>query len=178
MLYEIKIQLRGIKPSIWRTIRISPQTSLPKLHRIIQKTMGWTNSHLHLFEIDEVLYGDGEFDWDLDINDYRGLSINRIFNERRKSFVYEYDLGDSWKHDITLLYTIAGKPEEKITCVAGERACPPEDCGGVPGYYNLLRILSDPSDEDYDEMLEWVGGKYDPAYFDVSATDRVLKRIR
>jgi hypothetical protein len=178
MLYEIKIQLQSIQPPIWRIIRISPQTGLPKLHRIIQKAMGWTNSHLHLFEIDEVLYSNGEFDWDLDVIDYRGIRIHRIFTKRRNSFVYEYDLGDGWRHNITLLDTVAGEPGEKIVCVAGERACPPEDCGGVSGYYNLLRILSDPSDEDYDEMLEWLGGKYDPVYFDVSATDKALQLIR
>jgi hypothetical protein len=178
MLYEIKIQLQGINPPIWRTIRVSPQTGFAKFHRIIQRTMGWTNSHLHQFEIDGIIYGDGEIEENPDIVDYRGMKVNQFINESRKSIFYEYDLGDGWRHEITLLDTVAGEPGEKISCVAGARACPPEDCGGVPGYYDLLRILSDPSDEDYDEMLEWVGGKYDPAYFDVSAVDKALKRLR
>lgn len=108
----------------------------------------------------------------------RVIRLNRIFTERRHSVTYRYDLGDSWEHDITLLGTVEGEPEEKITCIAGARACPPEDCGGVPGYYDLVRVLSDPPDEDHDEMLEWVGGKYDPMYFDVSSVDKELKRLR
>jgi len=73
---------------------------------------------------------------------------------------------------------VEGEAGEKIACIAGARACPPEDCGGTMGYYELLVALSDPDHEDHDAMLEWVGGKFDPVAFDLAAVDRALKRLR
>lgn len=178
MLYEIRVQLRDIKPPIWRILRVRPQTSLSRLHKILQRAMGWTNSHLHLFEIDGKPYGEADFEWDFEVRDYRGMRLDEIFAEGRTSLLYEYDLGDSWRHDITLLGMVEGEEGEKIACVAGARDCPPEDCGGVTGYYHLLEALADPEHEDHDMLLEWVGGKFDPEAFGVEAIDRALKRLR
>ena len=177
MLYEIRVQLRDIEPPIWRELRVRPQTSLARLHKILQKAMGWTNSHLHLFEIDGKPYGEGDFEWDFEVRDYTGIKLETVFKEGRASFLYEYDLGDSWRHDITLLGTVEGEPGEKIACTGGARGCPPEDCGGVSGYYHLLEALADIEDDDHDMLLEWVGGKYDPEAFDLERVDRVLKRL-
>ena len=178
MLYEIRVQLRDIEPPIWRILRVSSRTSLLKLHKILQRAMGWTNSHLHLFEIDGKPYGEGDFEWDFDVQDYRGMRLDKIFTEGRMAFLYEYDLGDSWRHDIALLDTVEGEAGEKIACIAGARACPPEDCGGDTGYYHLLEALIDPGHEDHDMLMEWVGGRFDPEAFDVAAVDRSLKRVR
>ena len=178
MLYEIRVQMRDIEPPVWRILRVRPQTSLSRLHKILQRVMGWTNSHLHLFEIDGKPYGEGDFEWDFDVQDYRGMRLDKIFTEGRTSFLYEYDLGDSWRHDITLLGMVEGDPGENIACIAGARACPPEDCGGVSGYYHLLEARADPGHEDHDMLMEWVGGKFDPEAFDVEAVDRALKRLR
>ena len=178
MHYEIRVQLRDIEPPIWRILRVPSRTSLLKLHKIVQRAMGWTNSHLHLFEIDGKPYGEGDFEWDFDVQDYRGMRLDKIFTEGRTSILYEYDLGDSWRHDITLLGTMEGETEEKIACIAGARACPPEDCGGVSGYYYLLEALADPEHDEHDMLLEWSGGRFDPEAFDVVAVDRVLKRLR
>jgi hypothetical protein len=177
LLYEIRVQLRDIEPLIWRILRVRPQTRLARLHKILQKAMGWTNSHLHLFEIDGKPYGEGDFEWDFDVQDYRGMRLEKIFVEGRTSILYEYDLGDDWRHDVTLLGTVEGEPGEKIACVAGARACPPEDCGGVTGYYHLLEALADPEHEDHDMLLEWVGGRFDPEAFDQERVDRALKRL-
>jgi len=178
LLYEIRVQMRDIEPPVWRILRVRPQTSLSRLHKILQRVMGWTNSHLHLFEIDGKPYGEGDFEWDFDVQDYRGMRLDKIFTEGRTSFLYEYDLGDSWRHDITLLGMVEGDPGEKIACIAGARACPPEDCGGVSGYYHLLEARAAPGHEDHDMLMEWVGGKFDPEAFDVEAVDRALKRLR
>ena len=177
LLYEIKVQLRGIEPPIWRLLRVRPQTQLPRLHKILQKAMGWTNSHLHLFEIDGEPYGESDFEWDFDVEDYTMIKLEDVFSEGRKSFLYEYDLGDSWRHDITLLRTVEGESGERIACVDGARACPPEDCGGVGGYYHLLEALADPEHEDHDMLMEWTGGRYNPESFDVKRVDRALKRL-
>ena len=153
-----------------------PLTSLHRLHRILQRAMGWTNSHVYLFEVEEKTYGKPSPDWNSEVMDSRKTTLEKIFSGGTVSFLYEYDLGDSWKHEITLLGTVEG--EEKLGCKAGARACPPEDCGGSHGYYALLVILSDPDHERYDTMLEWVGGPFDPGVFDVAAVDRLLKRLR
>ena len=178
LFYEIRVQLQEIEPPIWRVLKVRPQTSLARFHKILQKAMGWTNSHLHLFQIDGKEYGEGDFEWDFDVQDYSGMRLDKVFTEDRKSFLYEYDMGDNWRHEITLLGTVEGAEGEKVACVGGARACPPEDCGGVTGYYHLLEALADPEHEDYDMLMEWVGGRYDPDAFDAESVDRSLKRLR
>ena len=176
MLYEIKVQLKEIEPPIWRVLRVPSHTSLARLHKVLQRAMGWENYHLYLFEVEGKRYGEPSTEWDIKVLDSRKMTLDKIFVEGRTSFLYEYDLGDSWRHEIILLGTSEG--EEKLRCMAGARACPPEDCGSTPGYYELLIALSDPDHEEHDAMLEWVGGKYDPNAFDVEAVDRALKRLR
>ncbi len=178
MLYEIKVELKEIEPSIWRIVQVPSRTSLLRLHRVLQRAMGWTNSHLHLFEVDRELYGEPDTEWDIEILDSRKMILENIFSKVMTSFLYEYDLGDSWRHEITLLATVEGEAEEKLACTAGARACPPEDCGGTMGYYELLVALSDPDHEEHDAMLEWVGGEFDPNAFDAATIDRALKRLR
>ena len=178
MLYEIRVELKEIDPSIWRIIQVPSRTSLLRLHRVLQRAMGWTDSHLHLFEVDGKLYGEPGKEWDIEVLDSRKMTLEKIFSGGRTSFLYEYDLGDSWRHEISLLGTVEGEAEGKFACTAGARACPLEDCGGTMGYYELLVALSDPDHEEHDAMLEWVGGKFDPNAFDVAAVDRALKRLR
>ena len=178
MLYELKVELQEIDPPIWRVLQVPSRTSLLKFHRILQRAMGWTNSHLHLFEVDGKRYGEPGTECDIEVLDSRKMTLEKIFSRGTTSFVYEYDMGDSWRHEITLLGTVEGQKEEKPGCTAGARACPPEDCGGTMGYYELLVALSDPDHEEHYTMLEWVGGKFDPGAFDVAAVDRALKRLR
>ena len=156
MLCALKVELLEIEPPIWRVLQVPSRTSLLKFHRILQRAMGWTNSHLHLFEVDGKRYGEPSTEWDIEVLDSRKMTLEKIFTEGKKSFLYEYDLGDSWRHEITLLGTAETEGEEKLACTAGARACPPEDCGGTMGYYELLVALSDPDHEDHDAMLEWV----------------------
>jgi hypothetical protein len=95
LLYEVRVQLRDIEPPIWRILRVRPQTRLARFHKILQKAMGWTNSHLHLFQIDGKEYGEGDFEWDFDVRDYTEVKLEDVFQEGRASFLYEYDMGDS-----------------------------------------------------------------------------------
>jgi len=178
MLYELKVELQGIEPPIWRVLQVPSRTNLFKFHGILQQAMGWTNSHLHLFEVDGKRYGEPSADWGFEVIDSRKMTLEKIFSGGKTSFLYEYDLGDRWRHEITLLGTVETEELGKPKCMAGARACPPEDCGGVIGYYHLLVALSDPDHEDHDTMLEWVGGKFDHGAFDVAAVDRALKRLR
>ena len=175
MLYELKVVLKEIRPPIWRVIQVPSSTNLRRMHKILQKAMGWTNSHLYLFELDGKKYSEPNADWD--VLDSGKLTLENIFAGGRTSFQYEYDMGDGWEHEITFKRQIENG-ETKPSCIGGARACPPEDCGSVPGYYQLLEAISDPKNEDHDSMLEWVGKGYDPEAFDMAAVDRALKRLR
>ena len=178
MLYGIKVQLRYINPSIYRILRIPSRASLLKFHKLLQRAMGWKNYHVYLFEVEWKRYGEHPEQWDFEVFDSRTITLEKIFSSGAKSFIYDYDMGDGWRHDIELLGTLEVEGKEEPACIAGVRACPPEDCGGPPGYENLLEALADPKHEEHDELLEWVGGKYDPEKFDVVAVDRALKRLR
>ena len=145
------------------------------MHKILQTAMGWTSSHLYLFTVDGKKYSEPNPDWE--VLDSDKLTLEKIFAGGKTSFQYEYDMGDGWIHEITLKRQIESE-ETKPKCIGGARACPPEDCGGVPGYYQLLEAISDPKNEEHDSMLEWVGKGYDPEAFDAAAVDKALKRLR
>lgn len=165
---ELTITLRDIEPPVWRRVVVPASLTLGGLHTVIQTAMGWSDSHLHMFVIDRVRYGD--------IDDPGGdEQTHTVADVRVKKFVYEYDFGDSWAHDIRVGQRLASVGAGTPHCAGGARACPPEDCGGAWGYEHLLEVLADPSDEEHDEMLEWVGGEFDPEAFDVAATNELLE---
>ncbi len=174
-VYQFKITLQGIKPPIWRRIQVPETYTFWDLHVAIQDAMGWSDSHLHEFTIlnpstglevnigfpDEELDKKILTDWNQKIADYFTME-NPLAN-------YVYDFGDNWEHKIQLEKILPREQNVNYpVCIKGKRACPPEDCGGIIGYYNLLEIISNPENEEYEEMMEWVGGKFDPEHFDVN----------
>lgn len=181
-IYQFKIRLLGIEPPIWRRIQVQDCT-LDKLHEHIQTAMGWTNSHLHQFEIRGEQYGDPEllddgFE-DFECADSTRTLISHIVpkNGRRFQFTYEYDFGDDWKHEIVLEGSPPADPETKYPiCLEGERACPPEDCGGAWGYADFLKAIRNPKSDDNEDMLKWVGGRFDPEQFDAKKATRAMKK--
>lgn len=183
-IYQFKITLLDSKPKIWRRIQI-PDSKLNTLHYHIQAAMGWTNSHLHDFEIKGERYGIPEW---LDYGgppeciDSRKITLSQIVpNDRKKiAFRYTYDMGDNWEHEILFEGIMKPEPGNRYPlCLEGERACPPENCGGAPGYEHLLCVLHDPEDEEYDETLDWVGEDFDPEAFDPKiATVRMVRGLR
>ncbi len=141
--------------------------------------MGWEDCHLHQFIIRGDYYGTlGPEDmlWDEEMHDEEGTSISQVVRMGRKTrFTYEYDFGDSWQHEIVLEKTLEPEPQVKYPrCIEGERACPPEDCGGVWSYAEFLEAIADPNHESHEDMLEWVGGKFDPEKFSVDEVNRKL----
>lgn len=180
-IYQIEITLLGSQPRIWRRFAVPASMTLAKLHDVIQIIMGWTNSHLHQFIIGEEYYGmsDPEIGLDMDVIDESKVKLRDAVGRKRKRFMYEYDFGDSWEHELEVLKV--GPPEPGVhypVCLAGERACPPEDCGGVWGYESLLQTIADPSHEEYEEMMEWLGDEFEPEAFDLDAVNRILAGIR
>lgn len=172
-LYQFKITLKDSKPPIWRRIQVKDGT-LDKLHEHIQTAMGWMNSHLHQFTINGQSYGDPEL-LDDGFNDNECIDstrtkISQIVPASGKpfKFLYEYDFGDSWLHEI--FFEGCPPPEKRKKyplCVEGARACPPEDVGGIGAYYGFLEALADPTHEDHEQFLEW-SGPFDPMDFDVA----------
>jgi len=184
MTYQIQIALKNFTPKIWRRILINSETSLANFHKIIQTTMGWTNSHLHQFVKGKTNYVNSA-----GIDDFwTPLSLcNEVNYEKKKTkvsdllvcekdrMVYEYDFGDGWGHNIILEKILP--PDKNLkhpVCIAGKNNCPPEDCGGVWGYSDMLEILKDPLHEEYEEYLEWMGDDFDPKFFDKEEVNEML----
>lgn len=180
-LYQFKITLRGIVPPIWRRIQVKDCT-LDRLHEHIQTAMGWTNSHLHSFCLRDQHYGDPLLlEENFDEMDYKDSTTTRLSMVVSKSgesfrFDYEYDFGDCWKHSVLFEGCVrARKGTRYPTCLEGERACPPEDVGGVSGYQEYLTTLSNPEHQEWEETSEW-RGPYRPEHFDAEAVTKRMRR--
>jgi hypothetical protein len=179
-IYQVQIALKGFKPKIWRRILVPDNLLLSDFHQVIQTTMGWTDSHLHQFIKDRVFYTVRipEDDlWDEMNNvDYKKMKISDLLKREKEKITYEYDFGDGWEHDIMLekIFPVDDKIKYPV-CLAGEMNCPPEDCGGVEGYLDLLEILKQPDHEEYESMIEWLGDEFDPEYFDKDKVNGLLK---
>lgn len=181
LLYQFKITLLGSKPLIWRRIQVKDCT-LDKLHEHIQTAMGWTNSHLHQFEIKGRLYGDPEFlddgFGDFEFVDSTRTNLSQILPKigKRFAFKYEYDFGDGWEHEVLFEGSPTIDAKAKYPhCLEGERACPPEDIGGIWGYAEYLEALADPKHERHAEFMEW-SGKFDPETFDPKQATKEMRK--
>ena len=182
--------MQEIEPPIWRRIQVPSDYTFWDLHVAIQDSMGWLDCHLHCFHIadsqsgavveigipDQDLFDDQEPclpGWEVPVSAY--------LVSPGDSALYAYDFGDGWEHTVTLEAIVDRTPRKRYpACIAGERACPPEDCGGIPGYENLLRVIRDPSDEEHEETLQWLGRRFEPDVFVASTVkfDNPQKRRR
>jgi len=178
-IYQLKVTLKGSKPPIWRRLLVPSDITLARLHDIIQAAMGWYDYHLHQFILWGNYYGvphPDYGDW-VEMNDERRLRLNQI--GAGEKFIYEYDFGDSWEHVILIEKALPPEAEQSYPlCVKGKRACPPEDVGGVWGYYSFLEAIQDPEHEEHESYLEWVGSEFDPEYFDLDEINAALKKLR
>ena len=172
---QFKITLKDIDPPIWRRILVPEKFNFWELHVAIHDAMGWLNYHLHTFYVrscDSNIFkeinipSDNEYDADNEFILSWDVQIFRYLRESGDICIYEYDFGACWEHEIIFegfLMRESGK--EYPFCLEGERACPPEDCGGVIGYQLLMEVLSDTSHEEYDEKISWLGKKFDTEEF-------------
>jgi hypothetical protein len=177
-VYQFKIVLKGIKPAIWRRIHVPEIYSFWDLHVAIQDAFGWQDYHLHSFHLDDPATGEktrigmildelNTFD-DFDVIAENDQYVTNWFLAENAAAIYLYDFGDSWEHEVKL-EKILPRAKDCIypRCIAGERACPPEDCGGVWGYEHLLEVVLGPNHEEYEDIIEWLGGEFDPEHFSV-----------
>ena len=173
--YMLKIQLLDIEPAIYRRFVVPAGITLDRLHNVIQIVMGWTNSHLYEFTIGNNRYTQ----YPQSRED--GLACSRycladLIKQKGLTFHYLYDFGDSWEHEIVLEDSHYFNPQAKteLACLEGEQACPPEDVGGIPGYFEFCNALNDPNHEEHESYMEWTGGDYNSENFDVDAVNREL----
>ena len=181
-IYQFKITLLGSKPPIWRRIQVHDCT-LDKLHEYIQTAMGWTNSHLHQFDVKGKRYGDpsllGDGFEDVECVDSTKTLLSELLPEpdKRFAFKYEYDFGDDWQHEVLFEGSPSVDPKAKYPlCLEGKRACPPEDCGGVWGYADFLEAIRNKTYDQHKDMLEWIGGRFDPETFDAKRATKEMKK--
>jgi hypothetical protein len=181
-LYELKVTLRGVsKPPVWRRVRVHAGASLGELHAVIMAAMGWDDSHLHMF-IDDGSTQYGTATRGLDCADEDEFALADVLFEPGDRLRYLYDFGDDWDHDIKLEKVLPPEADPRAVavpvCLAGKGACPPEDCGGPWGYAALKETVADPSDEEHERMLEWLGledpSDFDPAAFDLATVNARL----
>jgi hypothetical protein len=171
-VFELRITLRYIEPAIWRRVRVPAGATLALLHEIIQIAFGWENCHLHEFEIGDTRFTPPDVRDQLRSADEHAAPLGAVVSVGSR-FMYRYDFGDDWDHEIVVERKIAGG-DKSIVCTGGARACPPEDCGGPGGYDRLLEVLADPKDEEHAEMKEWVGRGFDPEKFNLAAVNKLL----
>jgi len=184
-IYHLKVTLLGTKPAIWRRLQVPGNASLGWLHAVLQVSMGWTNSHLHHFMTSEARYCDPRNNEDMGFGktpdrDESKATLAQVAPQQGTQFAYEYDFGDSWEHLVIVEKILPSDPASvgEALCLSGARACPPEDCGGVWGYGDLLKIIKDPKHEEHGAMMEWLGGKFDPKAFDLEAVNFHLQRLK
>ena len=178
VVYQIKVTLKGSKPPIWRRIQVPSDTTLARLHRILQRAMGWEDYHLYQFVVAGMEYSDPRVLEEMEGEDAQRVVLATLVCGEKCKFLYRYDFGDSWDHEL-LVEKILPRDEGKRypLCLAGKRTCPPEDCGGIWGYASFLVAIRDPKHPEHEAMLEWVGGEFDPDIFDLDEVNRELQRL-
>jgi len=178
-VYELKVSLRGSRPLIWRRFQALNDITLFRLHNILQIVMGWTDSHLHQFLAGQIYYGKPNPEYGADHEDDKRTRLSHVLRKPLDAMVYKYDFGDGWEHIVVLVCIfepVAGAQYPVI--LAAEGACPPEDVGGIGGYYQFLHTMANPRHPEHREMMAWWGGPFDPKLYDIRARNEALMRRR
>jgi hypothetical protein len=179
-VHRVKITIRGARPPIWRRLEVPSQITLRQMHHAIGQAFGWQGHHLWVFATE-----DGEFgmpDRELGHRDAAATTLDEVAPRAGDRLGYTYDFGDDWEHDIRVEDVLDAEPGRAYPrCVAGRRACPPEDCGGIWGYEQLLEILTDAGHDEHADRIAWLGldsaGEFDPAFFSLEQANKGLSRL-
>ncbi len=178
---QLRVTIADIEPPIWRLLVVPLTWDLGKLHLVIQASFNWWDYHLHEFRIGGLSYGDATVIDEFSDDDRRSFNESEVrlcdFHRQPGSmFIYKYDFGDNWDHlvEIEDFLALDAAPHH-ATCINGARARPPEDVGGIGGYENLLAVMADPTHEDHRSTKIWVGGHYDPEWFDLALVQKNVK---
>lgn len=177
--FQLRITLLEVEPPVWRRVVVSQDVPLPRLHSIIQAALGWQNAHLHQFRVGQLSFGEPTLEYGPGPIDHRQITLHQILPRAGATCIYEYDFGDGWEHEVQLEKELPADPAAGHTprCTAGERACPPEDCGGPHGYLALIAAIQNPGHPEHAEYRDWLGGAFDPEAFDLQAANARLARL-
>jgi hypothetical protein len=175
--YQIKVSLAFSDPLIWRRLSLPGDIPLDDLHHVIQVAFGWENDHLHEFEAKGRRYADHGYQAVPDTEDERRATLAAVAPRKGDRLLYTYDFGDNWIHDIAVEAVEPAATEPRVTCLAAENAGPPEDCGGIPGYRNLLAAISNPRHPEHDHYVDWLGESLDPTAVDRNGINNALKTL-
>jgi hypothetical protein len=182
-IYQIKVTLLGARPPIWRRLLVPASMTIEQLHDVLQVAMGWEDCHMHEFRIGQQRFGQPDPEARLmglpGAASERDARLYKVLRKAGAKAVYTYDFGDGWEHGVAVekvLPPAAGQAYP--VCVGGKRHGPPEDCGGLPGFYNLLEAVADPKHQEHDDMLDWLGADFDPEAFSMEAVNRGLAPLQ
>ncbi len=178
-VYQLHVSLLDTHPPIWRRLLVHADLSLAQLHNVLQIAMGWENIHLHSFRTARRRFGQPEpadpFSKSPVVEDERRVRLSAVLLESGEKMIYTYDFGDNWEHEVVFEQQLPVDANTLYpTCIDGRLACPPEDCGGIPGYCDLLKILAIPSHRRYKELREWLGRDFCPEEFSPEEVNRSL----
>jgi len=180
-MLRLRIDLRHAKPPIWRRIEVPDSLSLNELHMLLQMAFNWYDGHLHSFDTADGWRFEPPAEFDDDVPSFGPPSIDEglvflcdLRDQLEEKLIYTYDFGDDWEHIVKLekVTPVTTGQTPRPRCLAGRRAAPPEDCGGIWGYDHMLDVLANPDDEEHEELLEWIGGSWNAEAFDAEAIDR------
>ncbi|RLG14923.1 MAG: plasmid pRiA4b ORF-3 family protein [Candidatus Nanohalarchaeota archaeon] len=187
-ILQLKITLNDIKPAIWRRFLVEDSIDFNKLHESIQKVMGWANYHLYEFEVDKTHIESDAKKFTIDSmwlhsrperrsSPASKTKLSQLLKTEKQKFRYIYDFGDCWEHTIVVEKIMEKSNSQKCpVCISGKRACPPEDCGSIWGYGELMEIRKDKNHPEYKErIVEWLGEDYDPDMFDIREVNNALQ---
>jgi len=178
-IYQLKVTLLGTSPPIWHRLQVPADVTLAQLHDVLQTTMGWQDGHMHEFSVGQRRFGrpnpQDRLMGQPSVENERTVRLSSLLSRIGSKAIYTYDFGDSWEHSIVLGKRFPGDPNATYSvCTDGQLACPPEDCGGIPGFYDLVEVLNDPNHERHQEMLDWIGDDFDPQAFSVDQVNQML----
>lgn len=175
---RLRITLSDTDPEIWRIVDVPVEASLKMVHDIIQAAMGWQDYHLWEFEADERRYGLPDSEWPDDtLTAAKDTKLMTLIDRGIRQLDYTYDMGDNWHHTIVIEAVEPGQPDTKYPrYIDGARRCPPEDCGGTPGFENFLDAIANPKHEDHAELIEWYDACYGGTYHPETIDELIAKR--
>jgi hypothetical protein len=177
---KLRIQLDGVTPTVWRQLLVPGGIKLAKLHDLLQVAMGWSDLHLHAFRIGDKTYGmqDEDDDYPEDELDEEWVAALQALADH-KTFAYDYDFGAGWVHQVTVEDRLLQRtPLRFAVCLDGANACPPDGVDGPSGYADFLVGVADPTHPEHAEIMEWLGGPFDPTFFDLAEANIALQATR
>lgn len=183
-IYQIKVTLLGTKPPIWRRLLVPASMTLAKLHDVLQTAMGWAGGHMHEFRTADRHFGmpdPEDRSMGMQVENERSIRLSSVLRSAGAKLIYTYDFGDNWEHAVVLEKLLPAQLSldlEYPICIDGKLACPPDDCGGIPGYYELIEALADPEHDRHEEISEWISDGFDPQAFSVENVNRMLSPKR